>query len=322
MIAIWSNAPRDEDSAGQRFAYATSTDGITWSDAKALVSPPREEDGQQSVLTAAGFYEYQGTLVAYYGQYRNDRTHTNLWCLTTTDGITWSQPIDLKIGVNPNDHPRRLASGKLLICGNLAFPTTDDPTGLSGWKMRGLYPAPDPATGRPIEDNPATFWKVQEKLGWPAALCEGSFIQTPDGIIRMMLRATGPGFKGRLWQSDSSDDGEKWSQPIETSFPDNDAKIQFGRLNDGRYFYLGTPDPEPHWKRCPLVLSLSADGLNYTQHYVVADEPYVMKHEGRYKAGEYGYSRAIEHDGKLNIVCSRQKEAIEFLRVRIADLTP
>jgi hypothetical protein len=38
-------------------------------------------------------------------------------------------------------------------------------------------------------------------------LCEGSFYQTDDKTIHMLLRVTGKGWKGRLWLTESNDDG-------------------------------------------------------------------------------------------------------------------
>jgi len=320
LIAMWSNARRDEDSSGQRVAWATSEDGKAWSPESTLVAAPQDETGEPMVLTAAGFHEHDGELIAYFGVYRNDRSGTRLGYVSTRDGAAWSAPRFLNVAVTPNDEPRRLASGKLMICGHLAFPTTSDPSGRDGWVMQGLHPTA--RAGGMIEDNPATFWTAQKELGWEAALCEGSFVQLADGTIRMMLRATGDGYKGRLWQTESTDDGVSWTTPRITEFPDNDSKFQFGRLSDGRYFYLGTPQPEPRWKRSPLVFSLSSDGIVFDRHWVIADEPYEMRTPGRYKGGEYGYAHLQEHDGRMEIICSRQKEAVEFLSMPIPAMKP
>jgi len=58
----------------------------------------------------------------------------------------------------------------------------------------------------------------------------------------------------------------------------------------------------------------------FSRHFLVADEPYVMANGGRAKFGEYGYAHAHEHGGELDIIVSRQKEAVEVLRVNISDL--
>jgi acetylornithine deacetylase/succinyl-diaminopimelate desuccinylase-like protein len=43
------------------------------------------------------------------------------------------------VPVNPNHGPQRIASGRLILAGNISFPYTDDPTGLAGWRMTGIY---------------------------------------------------------------------------------------------------------------------------------------------------------------------------------------
>ncbi len=118
-------------------------------------------------------------------------------------------------------------------------------------------------------------------MGWPAGLCEGSFYQTDDGVLHMLLRTTGPGYAGKLWVTESRDDGTTWSSPVETGFTDNNTKFHFGRLPDGRFYYVGCPDPEPRGARNPLVLSLSEDGVRFDRHFILADEEYVQRRPGQ-----------------------------------------
>jgi hypothetical protein len=41
---------------------------------------------------------------------------------------------------------------------------------------------------------------------------------------------------------------------------------------------------------------------------------------GRWKGGEYGYPHTMVHDGYLCVIISRQKEAVEVLRVVLTEL--
>lgn len=316
FLAIWSNGRRDEDAAGQRVLYSTSPDGLAWSPARVLAEPGRATDGREAVLTAAGLHHHDGLLVAYVASYGEGCTGTTLLALTTRDGETWSAPRDLGLPVCPNHGPQPTRSGRLIIAGNTAFPWTDDPHGLDGWRMAGIHPP-----GRPdFHDDPASFWRVREWQGWPVALCEGAFLQTPDGVLHMLLRSCGQGARGRLWTSTSSDDGVSWSAPAESGCSDCDSKFHLGRLPDGRFWYVGSPDPRPGRGRAALVLSLSRDGGTFDVHHLLADEHRPMLAEGRYKGGEYAYPHAIIHDGSLHVIVSRQKEAIEALRVPLASL--
>ena len=329
FFAIWSNGRRDEDAPGQRVLCATSADFRTWTPPVPLLDAQHGAHGEL-VLTAAGFHQHAGCLVAYAGQYEyraeclengqrrpgdNGHMNTGLCALTTTDGVTWEGPRNLGLRIVPNHGPQKTASGRLIISGNISFPHTDDPAGLVGWKITGIYP-PQMATG--IVDDSESFWQVKAAAGWPVGLCEGSFYQTDDGVLHMLLRSNAD----RLWLTESRDDGESWSAPIETGFTDNATKFHFGRLPDGRFYYVGCPDPEPLWRRCPLVLSLSDDGLCFNRHFILADAsaPYEQVATGLHKGGDYGYPHTLVHGGALQVIVSRKKEAVEVLRVPLAAL--
>ena len=314
FYVIWSNGHQDEDAPGQRVLMCSSPDFKSWTDPVPLINSLPGKGETELVLTAAGFHQHEGVLVAYFGQYEEDKADTRLKAVTTTDGQSWSDIRDMGVPVNPNFGPQKTKSGRLIISGNISFPYTDDPTGLSGWTMTGIYP-PDMAG---MSDDPASFWRVQERTNWSAALCEGSFFQPDDSVIHMLLRSTGPGFIGRLWLTESRDDGLTWSDPVETIFSDSNAKFHFGRLPNDRFYYVGNPDTTG--SRCPLVLSLSKDGVVFDKHYIIADEHYEKKVDGRHKGGEYGYPHTLIHGENLYIVVSRQKEAVEVFRVGLRQL--
>ena len=314
FIATWSDGLFGEDSPGQRVVYSVSDDFYHWSPVKVLANPAKGPGDTLNVLTAAGLYKFKDTLVAYYGQYEQHRTNTQLFALYSTDGEHWSAPIDMHLPLIPNHGPEPTKSGRLIISGNFSFPYTDNPDGLSGWKMSGFYP-PEFYT----QDNSATFYKPAQRSGLPP-LCEGSFFQTDDNIIHMLLRVTGKGWKGHLWITESRDNGTRWSRPVEANFTDNDSKFHFGRLPDGKFYYAGIPDTLRHYERSPLVLSLSKDGKFFNLHYIIANEPYTLKHEGLYKGGQYGYPHTMIWQGYMYVIVSRQKESIEVIRFKLNQL--
>ena len=315
LIAIWSNGMKDEDAAGQRVVFSVSTQKISiWSKPKVLAAPSVYHGDTLNVLTAAGFHQFNDTLVAYYGEYSPIKTNTHLWAKISTDGEHWSQPIDMHEPVNPNHGPQALSNGRLIISGNFTFPYTDDYRGLSGWKMSSFY---DPSLF--VEDNPRTFYAPAEKNNLPP-LCEGSFFETDDGILHSLLRVTGKGWKGRLWLTESSNKGINWTKPVETAFTDNDSKFHFGRLPDKRFYYVGIPDTLNHYARTPLILSVSDDGHLFDKQYIIAEDAYQLKKEGLWKGGQYGYPHTIIHDGYMYVIVSRQKEAVEAIRFSLKQL--
>ncbi|WP_183561144.1 exo-alpha-sialidase [Mucilaginibacter sp. SP1R1] len=313
FIAIWSNGLIDEDSPGQRVVYATSADFIHWS-APAVLAAPVKVNDTLTVLTAAGLYQYKGKLVAYYGEYTKHRQNTHLWAKTSTDGLHWSPAIDQHVPLIPNHGPEATKSGRLIISGNFLFPYTDDPQGISGWKLSSFYPGL-----LYTQDNSAAFYAPAAKLGLPP-LCEGSFFETDDHVLHMLLRVTGKGWKGRLWLTESRDNGKSWSRPTETAFSDNDSKFHFGRLPDKRFYYVGIPDTLHHYDRNPLVLSISKNGQQFDQDYIIADELYHLKKEGLWKGGQYGYPHTIVYKGYMYVIISRQKKSVEALRFSLKQI--
>jgi hypothetical protein len=322
FIAMWSNGRRDEDAPGQRVLTAVSDDGLRWSAPAVLMAAPRGRHAEVT-LTAAGFHVAGDTLVAYAGRYEYDREaldadgerlagdrghlHTGLEALTSRDGLTWSSPQPLGLPVVPNHGPQRTASGRLIISGNVSFPYSDDPGGLAGSTMTGIYPA------SPVVDDSASIWPIQQQAGWETVLCEGSWYQTDDGVLHMLLRSN----TEWLWVTESRDDGATWSTPARTAFSDNATKFHFGRLPDGRFYYVGCPDPEPRWARTPLCLAVSDDGVHFDRTFILADDAYTARRAGLHKAGEYGYPHTLWHDGRLYVIVSRQKEAVEVLRCAV-----
>ena len=311
--AIWSNGRQDEDAPGQRVLVCSSSDFKTWTTPKPLVDSVTEK-GVERVLTAAGFHQHDGTLAAYFGNYGPNKETTRLQAVTTTDGEHWSAAREIGVPINPNHGPQRTASGRLIISGNISFPYTDDPAGLTGWRMTGIYPGAMAAT---IKDDPSSFWEVAREQRWPAALCEGSFYQTGDGVLHMLLRNTGRQFTRHLFVTESRDNGATWSEPSLTGFSDANSKFHFGRLPDGRFYYVGNPLAG---NRTPLALSLSRDGVHFDRHFILGETHYDRRRAGGAKGGEYGYPHTLLHDGYLYVIVSRQKEAVEVLRVALSEL--
>lgn len=325
--ALWSNGRCDEDAPGQRVLAARAADFARWGEPFPLVDV-RQGRHSEVVLTAAGFHQHAGRLLAYFGQYEyrpeclengqrkpNDYGHmdTGLWALATGDGRAWSAPQALGLPIVPNHGPQPAGSGRLIISGNISFPYSDSPDGLTGWRMSGVYP---PDLAAEIVDDSESFWRVRKHAGWAAAVCEGSFYRTDDGVLHMLLRSG----TERLWLTESGDNGATWSAPTPTEFSDNVTKFHFGRLPDGRLYYVGCPDPEPRWQRDPLVLSLSEDGVRFDRHFILGHEPYERRRDGLHKGGNYGYPHTLIHGGYLHVIVSRRKEAVQVLRVPLAGL--
>lgn len=328
FIAIWSNGHVNEDDIGQRVTIGESKDGEVWENIRPLLTPEMLGD-ETLVLTPAGFHIHEDTLYVYYGRYNykteslrdggvrpvkdSGHTNTDMGYISTKDCITWSEPKSLGIAIIPNFGPQKTNSGRLIISGNVMFPYTDNPNGVDGYKVTGIYKDYF-KDGKPVDDS-ETIHHITEYNKWDARLiCEGSFFQTDDNVIHMMLRSN----TVTLWHSESHDDGTTWSDPKITGYTDDGSKFHFGRLPDGRFY--GVSNSVVRSKRLPLNICVSEDGEQFNRNYILRDEPYQVKKEGLYKDVVYGYPHTLIKDGYMYVIYSKGKETIEVSKFDINQL--
>ena len=249
FYAVFSNGPEGEDECGQRIMLATSEDFTDWSEPRVILSPGEGEFGQTKILTPGGITVIGGKLTLYYTENDNDgvsnkRIKATLFAITSEDGRTWSEPVNLSIRVFPCHRPLTLSNGRIILTGNTLVYYTDDPSGTGKWnRCRMEVPK--------YQDGAVTFEQVHPSL------CEGALFEHNDGQVFCLLRSTGKTYDGYLWQMQSTDGGISWTSPVKSRFTDNNTKSFFGNLPDGRYFYVGTPDTSRPGERYPLVLALS-----------------------------------------------------------------
>ena len=320
----FSSGRNHEDDAGQRFMYAVSDDFEDWSPARLLQDAP---DPAHDVLSPGGFWVDGDRIIAFYSMfsYKDEalkngsrrpgsagRIRRGCFYKVSTDGDNWSEPVSLG-DTYIHGNIIRLKSGRLLSVGgnNCAWNDTSDV--LSGWKTSLIYPDGYPKGNDSADSSEGVFADTPAGLvsDTNVALCEGDAIQAKGGTLYMYLRSGTP----YLWVSESHDEGETWSLPEPTRFTDNRTKFDLGQLPDGRYYYVGTPDPFPPRTRHTLVLSISEDGLNWKHHYLLADAQYKGRYPGIDKNGVYGYPAALIRDGYMHVAFSINKEKLAVLRV-------
>lgn len=296
FIAVFSNGLKGEDEGYQRIMTSTSTDGKTWSECKVIAGT----DAQHS-LTSGGLYiNDKDELIAYftisdYGEilYRN----AHLLASVSTDGVNWSERINLNIPLFMSHSPKQLENGRLIItAGTKRIYYSDNSSGLADWVLA---------------ENAPNVGVIQP------GLVEGDFVTMQDSIY-VLFRDT----KGitKLWQQ-SSKNGETWTPLRKTNFTNGGNKFHFGKLPDGRYYYVGTPDTLRYRTRDPLVLALSKDGYVYDENYVIAEDNYSMRYtDGRWKDGQFGYPHTLIHENNMYVIVSRQKESIEVIKIDLTQL--
>ena len=118
--------------------------------------------------------------------------------------------------------------------------------------------------------GPSIAVKGSTGRGW--AWTEPTLAQLSDGTIVMLLRVDG---SGRLWHSESKDNGRTWTPAAPTDIPNPGNKPKLIAIPDGRFALLHTPNPTPGFhNRHPLALWISDDDLrSFSDRRVVTDFP-------------------------------------------------
>ena len=329
FYALWSNGFEHEDECGQRVMLATSDDGVTWGKPVILVEPC-EVGSPDLCLTAGGLYTNGEKLQAYFGCYgyknagegdvhgrvgvMGKHFDTFLGHTSTVDGITWTKAERMDCTTVPNHPPMPTSSGRVIISGGFLYPYSDNPDGDGPFIDAGIDGGVF-GSERPWDDSDSIQF-VTKQNGWDCRLiCEGSFFETDDKVLHMLLRSNSEW----LWLTESRDDGVTWTPPVKTGFSDDNTKFHCGRLPDGRWYVVSCPITSKG-ARNPLVISLSKDGEDFDQAYIIRDEKYDQIFDGLYKGGLYGYPHTLIHGGVMYVIYSKHKEAIEITRIKISDI--
>lgn len=299
--AMWSDGPGIEDRVGQRVKFATSPDGLKWSEPKFMTPiPPNSGPDSPHYATrtskgmrwiSRGFWNRDGELFAlasldeaagFFGSslelraFRFDKT-ANEWRdsgLVFKNAINNFAPIKLRTGdwmMSRRMHDYKDSGVHFLVGGVKS---------LSDWQSY-------PVLGSAAE------LKAEEPDWWIL----------PDNTLAAVFRDNRR--SGFLYRALSTDDGRTWSTPVKTNFPDATSKISGLRLKDGRYVLVSNPNPK---KRDPLTLSISDDGLVFTKMlYLIG---------GRH----IDYPHVIEHGDSLFIAFAGGKQTVEVLKVKLSDV--
>jgi hypothetical protein len=287
--AIWSSGRVDEDSSSRLIRYSTSVDGVTWGEAGILAPDPDGESGPWRWM-ASGVYVDNGHLYAIGSFNQGDLGGDGPWANAELIRYAWADGEWKKDDVLAKNcvvyyPPLRIAGRKFFVWRNSRahFFTGYASEGSHDWtvtRMPGLGPD----------------YRMSET---------GAFVDA-EGIVHLIIRDQG--YTHRLYHSVSYDAGATWTIPVKTNYPDAASKNMVGQLSDGSFYLISNPGP----RRDPLVVSFSRDGWSFDNPYILRKNAPELRFKSRTKPSRtFQYSHAIEHDGKLWVIYSTNKEDIE-----------
>lgn len=290
---IWSHGPVVEDVPTQHVRYATSDDGLKWTEPKVLVGPPAEgyayiarglwiRDGE--LLALAAHFKGKGA----FGVDKELQLKVFAW---DAKAQSWSPRGTAFDNAINNFAPQKLPGGDWMMTRRDARFNVSVLVGgvkaIDDWKS---YPV--------VQRTAVKGFSPDEPIWWAL----------PDQRIVGMFRDNGG--SQRLFRAFSADQGKTWSLPELTNFPNATSKI-FSLQTAAGYRVL-ISNANPSIGRRQMHLSISEDGLTFTR-MALLDIPSP-------KPATLQYPHAIEKDGHLLIAFSRNKAQTEVLKVAMKDV--
>ena len=292
FFCMWSRGP-GEDQATQYIAWATSSDGTTWSPIKTLVGSPAEG----YAYIARGFWLRDGELLALVAHFRapgafgvNKELKLEAYVYDKA-AETWKLRGVVYDNAINNFAPDMLKTGEWMMTRRDARFNVSMLIGgvkaLDDWRAVPVVPIRRGDKFRP--DEPITWIN-------------------PDKTLVALFRDNGG--SSRLFRSTSTDNAEHWSAPVSTNFPNATSKL-FSLATSGGYRLL-ISNANPKVARRQMFISGSEDGVVFNRMALLGiPSP---------KPATLQYPHAIEHDGNLYIAFSRTKTSIELFKVSVGEI--
>jgi len=233
--------------------------------------------------------------------YKVGPTPETWWGMLVTsgdDGNSWSEPTRLPDGIlGPvRNKPVQLADGSILSPSSVEIP------GKPGqWQVHFEKSSDLGKTWRkigPIHD------------GIAVQAIQPTLIHLGNDRWSALLRTR----QGLIYQTDSRDAGESWSDLYALKLPNNNSGMDAVTLRDGSqalvYNHIGGTPGKWGGIRTPLNLSTSRDGENWKAAMVLESEP-----------GEYSYPAIIQtRDGLLHVTYTWKRQRIRHWVINPIDL--
>ncbi len=289
--AMWSCAPRDGGHPGQEVRFATSKDGVEWSESSVLAQPA---EGLYSI--ARGLWVRNGELLALSARCRGKTTQTVVEALEVR---RWDE--------NRGTWVKAGEIGEKLI-NNFAPILTPGGNWLMPYRERELNRVDGVLIGG-VKDVGA--W---QRVKFPGSkhdrFTEADPVIRADGSIAVHLRDNNN--EGFLFRSISTDGGKSFTEPVQTNFPDCKSKHYCFKLNNGIYLLINNPE-----SRKTLRVSGSADGKVFTSTAILRRNPTKTRNPGHDKSPSFTYPHAIERDGAVYVIYAVNRDDIAITRVPV-----
>lgn len=290
---MWSQGPPVEDEPGQQIRYATSDDGLKWSEAKDITGLPKEGYG----YIARGLWVRDGELLALVASFKgkgafgvNKELQLQAFVWDAKPKV-WKFKGPMFDNAINNFPPQKLSTGEWMM--------TRRDARFNVYMLIGGVKAIDDWQSIPVIERLKVKGFSPDEPVWA---------QVSENKLMSLIRDNGG--SNRLYQSFSTDNGKTWSIPVKTNYPNSSSKLYTQKLSLGCRVLISNANPT--LGRRQMHLSLSENGEAYTR-MTMLDIPSP-------KPATLQYPHAIEHDGHLLVAFSRNKNTIELLKIPLKEI--
>lgn len=288
VIAAWFAGSSESDDDVKILTSVRGTDG-KWGEPIRVSADPNVAHWNPVL-----FQNDDGTITLYFKVGKNTQ-YWKTYYSTSTDGKVWATPKELVPGDNSGgrgpvkNKPIRLKNGTILAPGSTEI---DD-------KYRCFV---DIST-----DNGKTWNRTPEINSsflrfFKVPMIQPTLWQSADGSVHMFTRTK----VGKIYRSDSYDNGKTWCRAYATKLPNNNSGIDLDTDDQGRIFLaynnVGIPGI-----RTPLVLSVSTDdGKTFTK---------IKTFEKG--LAEYSYPSVVVKGDTIHITYTYERDYIAYWQIKI-----
>ena len=129
--------------------------------------------------------------------------------------------------------------------------------------------------------------------------------ESENGKVHMLTRTP----VGRIYRSDSEDNGESWCEAYATDLPNNNSGIDLVKTPDGSLWLLSNPVEENWGERSPLTLQKSVDNGAIWETVLVLEE--------EKKDSEFAYPAIEYSDGSLYVTYTWERLNVAFWKIEL-----
>lgn len=288
VIAAWFGGSSESDDDVKILTSVRGTDG-KWGEPIRVSADPNVAHWNPVL-----FQNDDGTITLYFKVGKNTQ-YWKTYYSTSTDGKVWATPKELVPGDNSGgrgpvkNKPIRLKNGTILAPGSTEI---DD-------KYRCFV---DIST-----DNGKTWNRTPEINSsflrfFKVPMIQPTLWQSADGSVHMFTRTK----VGKIYRSDSYDNGKTWCRAYATNLPNNNSGIDLDTDDSGRIFLAYNPVGIPGI-RTPLVLSVSTDdGKTFTK---------IKTFEKG--LAEYSYPSVVVKGDTIHITYTYERDYIAYWQIKI-----